>query len=312
VSKLCTLGEAVERHVPDGVSLYITGFTHLIDFAAAHEIMRRRIRGLTLIRMTPDVVYDQMVAAGCASHLVFSYIGNPGVGALQVIKRRMESGELAWTEYTHGSLIAALRAGASGAPFAAAPALAGTDLVGRNPNIGTVRSPFGDGDVPVVAALKPDVAIVHVQRADAGGNAQVWGATGELADAAFAAKAVIVTAEEIVDEAVIRSDPNRTLLPAWAVDAVVHAPWACHPSHAQGYYARDNEFYRRWAQISRDDGALAAYLAEWVDGVDSRDAYMAKLGDRARELASIGDAPSPSVNYGDNATIASVQDREAS
>jgi glutaconate CoA-transferase subunit A len=312
MSKVRTLGDAVEHHVTDGVSLYITGFTHLIDFAAAHEIMRRRISGLTLIRMTPDVVYDQMIAAGCASHLVFSYIGNPGVGALRVVKRQMESGQLEWTEYTHGSLIAALRAGASGAPFAPAPALAGTDLVALNPNIATVRSPFGDGDVTVVAPVRPDVAIVHVQRADAEGNAQVWGAAGELADVAFASKAVIVTAEEIVDEGVIRSDPNRTLLPGWAVDAVVHAPWACHPSHAQGYYARDNTFYRDWAAISRDEDALTAYLDEWVYGVSSRDDYMAKLGKRAGELASIGEAPSAPVNYGDNATIAAAQDREVS
>ena len=311
MSKLCTLGEAVERHVVSGGSLCIAGFTHLIDFAAAHEIIRQRIEGLTLIRLTPDLVYDQMVAAGCAARLVFSYIGNPGVGPLHVVKRHIEQGRLAFSEYTHGSLIGALRAGASGAPFAAATAVSGTDLARHNPAYATVGDPFGGGQVTVVAPLRPDVAIVHVQRADRDGNAQVWGAAGEIAEAAFAARAVIVTAEEIVEEAVIRADPNRTLLPGWAVDAVVHSPWACHPSYAQGYYARDNTFYRDWAAISRDERALAGYLDEWVYGVDSREQYVSRLGSRADALRRIGEALSPPVNYGDNATIAAVQDGAA-
>jgi|tagenome__1003787_1003787.scaffolds.fasta_scaffold20989129_9 glutaconate CoA-transferase subunit A len=311
MSKLCTMREAVERHVADGASLYITGFTHLIDFAAAHEIIRRGRRGLTLIRMTPDLVYDQMVAAGCASRLVFSYIGNPGVGPLYVVKRAIESGAVEVGEYTHGSLVAALRAGASGAPFAAAPALSGTDLVGRNDGIATVRDPFGGGEVAVVGPVRPDVAIVHVQQADASGNAQVWGAAGEIADAAFASRRVVVTAERIVGEGVIRADPSRTILPAWAVDAVVEAPFASHPSYAQGMYARDNAFYRDWARISRDGAQLDAYLDEWVHGVESREEYTERLGQRAEELRSIGEALSPSVNYGDNAAIAAVQDRGA-
>jgi glutaconate CoA-transferase subunit A len=305
--KVLSLEDALDRHVDDGASVYITGFTHLIDFATAHELARRRVRDLTLIRMTPDLVYEQLIAAGCASRLVFSYLGNPGIGPLHAIKRTIEAGKLKWTEYTHGSLIAALRAGAQHAPFVAVPAVAGTDLAAHNPHYATVRSPFSGEDVTVVAPLRPDVAIVHVQRADPDGNCQVWGSAGELADVAFASRAVIVTAEEIVDEAAIRADPNRTLLPAWAVDAVVHAPWACHPSFVQGFYARDNAFYREWAELSRDDDRLAAYLDEWVYGVESREEYVQKLGPRAEELATIGDAFSVPVNYGDNATIAAAQ-----
>lgn len=307
MSKLTTLDDALERYVGDGAAVYVTGFTHLIDFASAHELARRGVRDLTLIRMTPDLVYDQLVAAGCAARLVFSYLGNPGVGPLYAIKRALESDKLVWTEYTHGSLIAALRAGAANAPFAPAPAVGGTDLAAHNPHYATVRSPFSGEDVTVVAPLRPDVAIVHVQRADADGNCQVWGAAGELAEAAFASRSVIVTTEEIVGEEAIRADPNRTLLPAWAVDAVVHVPWASHPSYAQGFYARDNAFYREWAEISRSDDTLAAYLDEWVYGVRSRDDYVGKLGARADELASIGEGFSPPVNYGDNAVTAAVQ-----
>ena len=311
MSKLTTLDDALGRHVGDGASVYIAGFTHLIDFAAAHELARRRVRDLTLIRMTPDVVYEQLIAAGCAARLVFSYLGNPGVGPLHAIKRALESGALAWTEYTHGSLVAALRAGAAGAPFAPAPAVGATDLAAHNPHYATVRSPFSGEDVTVVAPLRPDVAIVHVQRADEEGNCQVWGAPGELAEAAFASRSVIVTAEEIVGEDAIRADPNRTLLPSWAVDAVVHVPWASHPSYAQGFYARDNAFYREWARLSGGADALAAYLDEWVYGVASREEYVRKLGARAEELAAIGESFSRPVNYGDNAMTAAVQGKEA-
>jgi glutaconate CoA-transferase, subunit A len=159
----------------------------------------------------------------------------------------------------------------------------------------------------VVAPLNPDVAIVHVQRADQSGNAQVWGATGEIADAAFASRAVIMTAEKIVGEETIRTDPNRTVIPAWAVDAVVHLPWASHPSFVQGFYARDNAFYREWADLSRDDHSVVAYLEQWVYGVESREEYVRNLGERAGELASSGEGFSTLVNYGDNATIAAVQ-----
>jgi glutaconate CoA-transferase, subunit A len=307
VSKLTSLSDALDRHVGNGASVYVTGFTHLIDFAAAHELARRRVRDLTLIRMTPDLVYEQLIAAGCASRLVFSYLGNPGVGPLRAIKRAIERGAIEWTEYTHGSLVAALRAAAAGAPFAPAPAVAATDLPTQNPHYATARPPFSGEEVTVVAPLNPDVAIVHVQRADESGNAHVWGATSEIADAAFASRAVIVTAEEIVDEETIRTDPNRTVIPAWAVDAVVHVPWASHPSFAQGFYARDNAFYREWAERSRDDDRVREYLEEWVYGVESREEYVRNLGERADELASIGEGFSTPVNYGDNATIAAVQ-----
>jgi glutaconate CoA-transferase subunit A len=308
VTKLTTLREAVATYVAPGRSIYITGFTHLIGFASAHEIIRQRIRHLTLIRMTPDLVYDQLVGADCADHLVFSYLGNPGIGSLHIIKRAIERGQLTWTEYTHGSLIAALRAGASGAPFAVATAIGTSDLKSRNPLVRTVHCPYTNQEVCVVPPLRPDVALVHVQRADAEGNAQAWGSVGEIAEAAFASKHVIVTAEEIVAPEVIRADPNRTLLPGFIVDAVVHQPWGAHPSYAQGYYARDNRFYRKWSEISRDDTRFTDYLRKWVHDEPDRTSYAKRLGDDLARLRAVGDGWSPSVNYGSNAALAAAQD----
>lgn len=308
MSKVTTLADAVESHVDDGSSVYIAGFTHLIGFAAGHEIIRQGRRDLRLVRMTPDVVYDQLVAAGCARELVFSYIGNPGLGSLHCIRRAMERGALAWEEYTHGSLIAALRAGASGLPFALVPAVGGTDLERVNPSIRAIASPFDGRPVSVVAALRPDVAFVHVQRCDAEGNAQVWGGAGDLREAAFAARRVVVTAEEVVDEQVIRSDPGRTLLPGFVVDAVVHEPWGAHPSFVQGCYARDNRFYREWVALSRDGRRLRAYLDRWVHGSADRAAYARRLAPRLAELRQVGQGPSDVVNYGSNKATAAVQD----
>jgi glutaconate CoA-transferase subunit A len=303
-----TLAEAIAANVKPGDSVYITGFTHLIGFAAAHEIIRQGIRDLTLIRLTPDLVYDQMVAAGCARKLVFSYLGNPGVGSLNAIRRAIERGEIEWEEYTHGSLIAALRAGAQGAPFAPVPAVAGTDLPRHNPAIATVRSPFDGTEVPVVAPLRPDVAIVHAQRADAQGRVQVWGSVGDIPEAARAARRVIVTAEEIVDEEALRADPNRTLLLGRGVEAVVHVPYGAHPSYAQGLYGRDNRFYRQWAEISADPDDLDSYLEEQVRSIGGWDAHVERERERLNELSKVGESVPNAVNFGDNAAIAAVQE----
>jgi glutaconate CoA-transferase subunit A len=302
--------EAIRTHVEPGRSLYVTGFTHLIDYAAAHEIIRQGIRELRLWRMTPDVVYDQLVAAGAAAELFFSYLGNPGVGRLHAIDQQLSSGELAYQELTHGAMVAGLRAGAARAPFAVAEAAWKSDLSRTGDLIRSVRSPYDDREVGVVPALRPDIAIVHVQRCDPAGNGQVWGSTGELAVVAFAADRVILTAEEIVSEEVVRRDPSRTIVPGFCVDAVVHEPWASHPSFAQGLYARDNAFYREWDEISRSAARREEYLVEWVRGKRDRAEYVDALGDRAATLAAVGEAWTEPLNYGSLDALARAQEAE--
>ncbi len=297
--KLMSLTEAVARFVSDGDTLYAAGFTHLIPFAAGHEIIRQDKKELVLARATPDLIYDQMVAAGCARKVIFSYMGNPGVGSLRIVRAEIEAGRLEWEEYSHFSMISRLNAGATGLPFMPMNPTAAGDLERANPNYRTVIDPYSGRDVVVVPALNPDVAIVHVQRADAEGNAQIWGIIGEQKEAAFAAERVILTAEEIVDEAVIRSDPNRTLIPGFIVDAVCRVPYASHPSYTQGYYDRDNAFYLAWDEISKTPEAVQAYLDEWVYGVNDRAEYWEKLGQEAHERLRVASRPSAVVDYGE-------------
>ncbi|MGC8880197.1 MAG: CoA transferase subunit A [Anaerolineae bacterium] len=293
--------EAIAALVHDGDSVAIEGFTHLICFAAGHEIIRQRKRDLVLCRLTPDLIYDQMVAAGCARKLIFSYLGNPGVGSLHAIRRAVEKGvpgPLELEEYTHFGMVARYIAGAAGLPFYPLRTFSGSDLPRVNPLIRQVEDPYGSGAVYVVPPLHPDVAIIHVQRADAEGNAQIWGLLGVQVEAAFAAKRVIVVAEEIVDEVVIRADPNRTVIPALIVDAVVHEPFGAHPSYAQGYYDRDTEAYIAWDTISRDHETLRQWLDEWVFGLSGRAEYVEKLGSQVWQRLKPGDAWSGQVNYG--------------
>src|SRR4030043_2190130 len=220
MSKVIPLAQAVRQFVWDGDLVFAAGFAHLIPFAAGHEIIRQRKRDLTLARATPDLIYDQMVAAGCARKVIFSYMGNPGVGSLRIVRAEIEAGRLEWEEYSHFGMISRLQAGATGLPFMPMNPTAAGDLERINPNYRTVKDPYNGGEVVVVPALKPDVAIVHVQRADADGNAHLWGIIGEQKEAAFAADRVILTAEEIVNEAIIGSAPTRTLMPGFIVDAV--------------------------------------------------------------------------------------------
>lgn len=296
--KLMSLQEAIARFVQDGDLVYAAGFTHLIPFAAGHEIIRQRKRNLTLARATPDLIYDQMVAAGCARKVIFSYMGNPGVGSLRMVRAAIERGELEWEEYSHFGMISRLQAGASGLPFMPMKQTGATDLERANPNIRRVTDPYTGEEVIVVPPLNPDVAIVHVQRADAQGNAHLWGIIGEQKEAAFAAKRVILTAEEIVEEEVIRSDPNRTLIPGFIVSAVCHVPYACHPSYAQGYYDRDNAFYLEWDKISESPQAVQEWLEEWVYGVRDRQEYWEKLGPEVHERLKVHPRWSQPVNYG--------------
>jgi glutaconate CoA-transferase subunit A len=297
-NKLMTLPEAVARLVRDGDCVYAAGFTHLIPFAAGHEIIRQRRRELVLARATPDLIYDQMVAAGCARKILFSYSGNPGVGSLRVIRAAIEQGRLEWEEYSHFSMISRLAAAAAGLPFLPLNPTAATDLERANPNYRRVRNPYGDGEVLTVPALHPDVAILHVQRADAEGNCHLWGILGEQKEAALAAERVIVTAEEIVDPQVIRSDPNRTLIPGLVVDAVCHVPFCAHPSYTQGYYDRDNAFYLEWDGLSADEGRLRSWLDEWVYGVADRAQYWEKLGPEIHARLRVEPRWSEPVNYG--------------
>jgi glutaconate CoA-transferase subunit A len=292
------MGEAIAAHVHDGDTVVIEGFTHLICFAAGHEIIRQRRRNLTLCRLTPDLIYDQLVAAGCAGKLVFSWAGNPGAGSLHAFRRAVEGKgpPLELEEYSHFGMVGRLSAGASRLPFWTMRNYMGTDLPTVNPMIRTVTCPYTGEVLATVPALNPDVTVVHAQRADSQGNAQIWGLLGVQKEAAFASQRVIVVVEELVDQAEIRSDPNRTLIPGLIVDAVVVEPWGAHPSYAQGYYDRDNEFYIAWEPISRDPAALDRYLDEFVHGVRDRAEYVAKCGgfDRLRAANRV----CAGVNYG--------------
>jgi glutaconate CoA-transferase subunit A len=319
--------DAVAELVRDGDTVAIEGFTHLISFAAGHEIIRQGRRDLTLARLTPDLIYDQMVAAGVARKLIFSWLGNPGVGGLGAIRRRTEAatstpvpnGErgrrpapngarghvgglfprLELEEYSHFGMVGRYTAGAANLPFYPIRSYFETDLPKANPLIRQIESPYGDGLVYAVPPLKPDVSIVHAQRADRAGNTQVWGLLGCQKEAAFAADRVIVVVEELVDEAVIRADPNRTIIPGLIVDAVVVEPFGAHPSYVQGYYDRDNRFYLEWDAITKDERALQAWLGEWVHGLDGRAAYVEKLGRERVAALTPGPAPSGSVDYGE-------------
>lgn len=298
MSKLISLSEAIQTHVKSGDTIYAAGFTHLIPFAAAHEIIRQGLKDLVLARATPDLIYDQMVAAGCARKVIFSYMGNPGVGSLRIVRSELEAGRLEWEEYSHFGMISRLQAGATGLPFMPMKLTAAEDLERANPNYRRVTDPYSGQEVVVVPALHPDVAIVHVQRADNYGNAQIWGIIGEQKEAAFAARKVILTAEEIVSEEVIRSDPNRTLIPGFIVDAVCHVPHCSHPSYTQGYYDRDNAFYLEWDKISQDREAIQRWLEEWVFGVKDRQEYWQKLGPKTHNRLQVEAQMSIPVNYG--------------
>lgn len=299
MTKLIPLSAAISKYIQDGDTVYAAGFTHLIPFAAGHEIIRQRKRDLVLARATPDLIYDQMVAAGCARKVIWSYMGNPGVGSLRIVRGAIERGELEWEEYSHFGMITRLQAGAAGLPFLPMNQVGAQDLENANPLIKRIPDPYGGKDVIVVPALTPDVAIVHVQRADINGNAQLWGIIGEQKEAAFAAKKVILTAEEIVDEAVLRSDPNRTMVSGIVVDAVCHVPHACHPSYAQGYYDRDNKFYLAWDGISKSVESVRSWLDEWVLGLNDHSEYWKKLGAETHQRLSVKPRMSRAINYGD-------------
>jgi glutaconate CoA-transferase subunit A len=266
--KVTSLRDAVADLVHDGDCIALEGFTHLIPHAAGHEIIRQGRRGLTLVRLTPDVLFDQLIGSGCARRIVFSWGGNPGVGSLHRFRDAVEHGwpgPLEIEEHSHAGLTNRYVAGASGLPFAVLRGYAGTDLAGRaGTDVRTIECPFTGERLAAVSALRPDVTVIHAQQADRAGNVQLWGITGVQKEAVLAARRAIVTVEEIVDELVPR--PGGVVLPSWVLAAVAPVPGGAHPSYAAGYSERDNEFYQRWEDISRDRDAFTAWIDEHVHG----------------------------------------------
>ncbi|TDC62275.1 CoA transferase subunit A [Streptomyces hainanensis] len=261
------LREAVGELIHDGDTVAMEGFTHLIPYAAAHEVIRQGITDLTLARMTPDVIYDQLIGAGLVAKLVFSWGGNPGVGSLHRFRDAVEHGwprPLALDEHSHAGMANRYVAGAAGLPFAVLRGYLGSDMPSRSDTIATVNCPFTGEELAAVAALNPDVAVIHAQRADREGNVQLWGLTGVQKEAALAARRVLVTVEEIVDE--LTPVPGGSTLPTWVVDAVAEVPGGAHPSYAAGYSTRDNAYYRAWDAVSRDRAAFTAWLDAEVLG----------------------------------------------
>ncbi|GAA3734478.1 CoA transferase subunit A [Streptomyces tremellae] len=264
-----SLHDAVADLVHDGDTVALEGFTHLIPFAAAHEIIRQGITDLTLARMTPDVIYDQLIGAGLVRKLVFSWGGNPGVGSLHRFRDAVENGwprPLELDEHSHAGMANRYVAGASGLPFATLRGYRGSDLATRTDTVATVTCPFTGEELAAVRALNPDVAVIHAQRADRAGNVQMWGLTGVQKEAVLAAKRSLVTVEEVVDE--LEPRPGAVVLPHWVVDAVSVVPGGAHPSYATGYSERDNAFYRAWDPIARDREAFTKWLDTEVRGVE--------------------------------------------
>ena len=264
MAALVPLRAAVEELVHDGDSVALEGFTHLIPHAAGQELIRQGRRDLTLVRMTPDVVYDQLIGMGCARKLVFSWGGNPGVGSLYRFRDAVENGwprPLELEEHSHAGMAAAYAAGAANLPFGTVRGYAEGDLAART-NVRRVTCPFTGESLAAVPAHRPDVGIIHAQQADRRGNVQLWGITGVQKEVVLASARSIVTVEEIVDE--LEARPGSVVLPAWTITAVSHVPGGAHPSYAHGYYERDNEFYVRWAEISRERATFTAWMEENV------------------------------------------------
>jgi glutaconate CoA-transferase subunit A len=262
---IVTLREAIERHVADGQSIALEGFTHLIPFAAGQEIIRQRRRGLHLIRMTPDLIYDQMIGAGCAAALTFSWGGNPGVGSAHRIREAIEGGwpqPLTICEHSHAGMAAAYTAGAARLPFGVLRGYIGTDLAGVNPAIRSVVCPYTGERLATVPALNPDVTVLHAQQADRAGNVLISGILGAQKEAGLAARTLIVTVEEIVDE--LAAPMNAVVLPHWVVTAVACVPGGAWPSYARGCYPRDNAFYIAWDEIARDRARFTDWIARYV------------------------------------------------
>jgi glutaconate CoA-transferase subunit A len=278
-TKIMPLADAVGRFVKDGQTLALEGFTHLIPFAAGHEVIRQGRKDLTLVRMTPDILYDQMIGMGCAKGLVFSWGGNPGVGSIHRFRDAIENGwphPLAIQEHSHADMAGRYQAGASGLPFSVLRGYVGSDLPKHNPNIRTITCPFTGEKLAATPAINPNVAIIHAQKADRKGNVLINGIVGIQKEAVLAARAAIVTVEEIVED--LEAPMNACLLPHWVLSAVCAVPQGAHPSYAHGYYVRDNAFCKAWDAISRERDTFLAWMKQHVLGTKDHAQFMKSAG----------------------------------
>lgn len=275
-----SLSEAIAANVRDGDSVALEGFTHLIPFAAGHEIVRQKRRNLSLIRMTPDVIYDQLIGAGCATRLTFSWGGNPGVGSLHRFRDAVENrwpAPLEIEERSHSDLANAYVAGASNLPFAVLRGYKGSDLPCVNPRLRSISCPFTGEVLAATPSVRPDVTVIHAQKADAKGNVLLWGILGVQKEAVLAAKRAVVTVEERVKS--LEAPPNACVLPGWAVSAVCEVPRGATPSYAHGYYGRDNVFYRKWDRISREREVFREWTRRHILETRNFEEYLALQGD---------------------------------
>ena len=280
--QLGTLQEVIAQHIHDGQSVALEGFTHLIPFAAGHEILRQQRRDLHLIRMTPDLIYDQLIGAGCARELTFSWGGNPGVGSLHRLRDAVENEwprPLLIHEHSHAGMAAAYTAGAARLPFGMLNGYVGTDLPRVNPQVREVRCPYSGAKVATVPALNPDVTVLHAQAADREGNVLIQGIVGAQKEAALAARKLLVTVEEIVDR--LTAAMNAIILPNWVVTAIAHVPIGAYPSYAHGYYSRDNAFYLGWDKIARDRNTFGQWIDRHVIGTRDHAEFLDSLREAA-------------------------------
>jgi glutaconate CoA-transferase, subunit A len=303
-SKVISAEEAVARYVRDGDVLFVGGFGNLYPFALAHEVIRQRKKGLTLAKHSPELIGDQLIGANCVSKVLFSWLGNPGIGSSHCFRRAVEKGipgSVALEEYTHAAITAMLRAGATGIPFMATKVLLGSEILEleQSKRVKILDCPFTGEKVALVRALEPDVALIHAQRADEKGNVQAWGIISDVRDGAFASRRVIVSVEELVSNDAIRSDPNRTLIPSFKTDAIVLEPFGAHPSACQGFYDRDNQFFIDYEKSTRTQEGFHDFLKKWVLNVPNRKEYVSKLlgEERIREIMP-KELLSGQVNYG--------------
>jgi len=302
VAEVMTTAEAVHKFVKDGQLVCFGGFTHAIPFSIGHEIVRQRKKNLIVCKETPDLIVDQLIAAGCVDKLMFSWAGNPGVGSLHAVRRAVERQvphAIKIEEYTHFITGARYAAGASGVPFMPVTgSVLASDLAKHSDAIKTIDCPFTGKKICLVKAINPDVAVIHAQRADCEGNTQMWGIVGSNREIAMASRDVVVSVEEIVDSEIVRRDPNRTAIPGFRVKAVIEEPWGAHPSYSQGYYDRDNQYYMDYEKVTRTREEHERFLEEWVFGVADRRGYMERLGaERMKRLKTKPYLSTP-VDYG--------------
>lgn len=299
-SKLISLSEAISRFVPDGSSVALgLGLEALIPFAAGHEMIRQRRRDLTLIGPISDMLFDQLIGGGCAGRVRAAWVGNVITGSGYHFRQAVETRALAVEDHSNLTLALALKAGAMGVPFLPVRTALGSDLFATNSGLMRITCPFSGDPLAAVAAIRPDVAIIHVQRSDAYGNAHVWGNIGVMRDACLASQKVIITAEAIVDNEVITRDPNRVITPGFRVSAVVHVPWGGHPSPVPGYYNRDHQAFIDYRNDSRSAEAFANWRRNWVDSVKAPEDYVRLIGrERTDALRLKHHLYSEPVDYG--------------